>query len=93
VSTRAPKAALRRKRPPKTKTVDDDPIAIIETVRAEVARVRGWLSMGDHGRAETALDAAMVALTDAEDACPEWARPMIEQAHAELDRAISSTDA
>jgi hypothetical protein len=62
-----------------------DPLAAVEAARCEVARVRGWLSLGDHEKAEEALDRAMVALTHAEDGCPTWARPLIELAHAELD--------
>lgn len=67
----------------------DDSLAAVEAAQVEVARVRGFLSIGDHERAEQALDRAMIALTDAEDTCPEWARDLVERAHAELDAALS----
>ena len=61
-----------------------DSFAIIETACVEAARARGWYSLGDTKRSEAALDRAMVALTNAEDDCPEWARPLLERTHTEL---------
>lgn len=66
-----------------------DPLAAVEAAQCEVARFRGWLSLGQDDRAEEALDRAMVALTHAEESCPEWVRPVIELAHAELDALTS----
>lgn len=59
---------------------------LIETAVVEAARARGWSSLGEQRRAEAALDRAMVALTNIEDDCPEWARPLVERTHTELDR-------
>jgi hypothetical protein len=63
-----------------------DPFAVIEGACVEAARARGWFTLGDEAKGEQALDRAMVALTEVEDDCPEWARPLLERTHEELAR-------
>ena len=63
----------------------------VEVAQVEVARVRGWLGLGEPAKAEAALDRAMVALTKAESSgCPDWAEPLLERLHDELDEVLES---
>jgi hypothetical protein len=62
-------------------------LATVERAAAEVARVRGWTSRGEHARAAQALDAALRALAEAEAglyAAP-YVRPLYDRVVRDLD--------
>lgn len=67
-----------------------DQWALMRTARTEACRVRGFLSLGDHARAETALDRALAAADRAERGAPAWAAQPLAVMRAELDAAVSS---
>jgi hypothetical protein len=66
-----------------------DPLDIIDTARVDVARVRGFLSIGDRSRADGATVRAMAALNYAKKKCPTWALPSLRLVRRELDAAMS----